>query len=56
MKEFYIDKNNNVFGTKFEIKLRNEMTQSSIAKECAEWIKEKARFKSLKEKIQLIQG
>lgn len=50
MKEFYIDKNNNVFGTEFEIKLRNEMTQSSIAKECAEWIKEKATFKSFKER------
>mgnify|MGYP001442255548 CR=1 FL=1 len=50
MKEFYIDKNNNVFGTEFEIKLRNEMTQSSIAKECADWIKKKATFKSFKEK------
>lgn len=48
MKEFYIDKNNNVFGTEFEIKLRNEMTQSAIAKECAQWIKEKATFKSFK--------
>jgi SNF2 family DNA or RNA helicase len=50
MKEFYINKNNNVFGTEFEIKLRNEMTQSSIAKECAEWIKKKATFKSFKKR------
>src|SRR5690625_1588941 len=50
MKEFYINKNNNVFGTEFEIKLRNEMTQSAIAKECAEWIKNKATFKSFKQK------
>ena len=50
MKQFYIDKNNNVFGTEFEIKLRNEMTQSSIAKECAKWIEDKAEFKSFKEK------
>src|SRR5699024_6407732 len=46
MKEFYIDKNNNVFGTEFEIKMRNEMNQSSIGKECVEWIKEKATLKS----------
>lgn len=50
MKQFYIDKNNNIFGTEFEIKLRNEMTQSSIAKECAKWIEEKAEFKSFKQK------
>ncbi len=50
MKEFYINKNNNVFGTEFEIKLRNEMTQSSIAKECSMWIKDKAKFKSFKER------
>src|SRR5699024_7337843 len=50
MKQFYIDKNNNVFGTEFEIKLRNEMTQSAIAKECAAWINEKATFKSFKER------
>ncbi|MDU7502410.1 MAG: SNF2-related protein, partial [Finegoldia magna] len=30
----------------FEIKLRNEMTQKSIAKECADWIRRKAKFKS----------
>src|SRR5690625_7361902 len=50
MKEYYIDKNNNVIGTEYEIKLRNEMTQSSIAKECANWIKDKATFKSFKKR------
>lgn len=50
MKEFYIDKNNQVFGTEFEIKLRNEMQQTSIARECAAWIKNKAQFKSFKVK------
>lgn len=35
-----------LFGTEFEIKLRNEMTQKSIAKECADWIRRKAKFKS----------
>lgn len=35
-------------GNKYEIKLRNQLIQSAIAKECAEWIREKVRFKSLK--------
>lgn len=35
-----------MYGTEFEIKLRNEMTQKSIAKECADWIRRKAVFKS----------
>ena len=48
-REFYIPRLNreqNLYGTEFEIKLRNEMTQKAIAKECAAWIKEKASFKS----------
>ena len=48
-KEFYIprlDRENSLYGTEFEIKLRNEMTQRAIAKECAEWIRKKATFKS----------
>lgn len=48
-REFYIPKLNretSIYGTEFEIKLRNEMTQKAIAKECADWIKEKAVFKS----------
>ncbi len=32
--------------TEFEVKLRNEMTQKSIAKECADWIRHKAILKS----------
>lgn len=47
--EFYIPRlgrERSLYGTEFEIKLRNEMTQKAIAKECAEWIKNKARFKS----------
>lgn len=35
-------------GNKYELKLRNELTQASIAKECAEWIKEKVQFKAPK--------
>ena len=33
-------------GSEFEIKLKNKLNGKAIAKECANWIKEKARFKS----------
>ena len=48
-REFYIprlSRETSLYGTEFEIKLRNEMTQRAIAKECADWICRKARFKS----------
>lgn len=48
-REFYIPRltrERNLYGTEFEVKLRNELTQKSIAKECAEWIKKKVTFKS----------
>ena len=48
-REFYIPKHNreqSLYGTEFEIKLRNEMTQKAIARECAEWIRRKVTFKS----------
>lgn len=48
-REFYIprlNRENSLYGTEFEIKLRNELTQKAIAKECAEWIKQKVKFKS----------
>ncbi len=48
-REFYIprlNRENSLYGTEFEIKLRNEMTQKAIARECAEWIRKKAVFKS----------
>ena len=35
-----------LYGTEFEIKLRNELTQKAIARECAEWIRQKVTFKS----------
>ena len=50
-REFYIPRLNrerSLYGTEFEVKLRNELTQKAIAKECAEWIKSKATFKSNK--------
>lgn len=48
-REFYIpllNRENSLYGTEFEIRLRNELTQRAIAKECAEWIRKKATFKS----------
>lgn len=33
-------------GSEFEIKLKNKLNGKAIAKECANWIKEKAKFKS----------
>ena len=41
-REFYIpriSRENSLYGTEFELKLRNEMNQKAIAKECADWIK-----------------
>ena len=48
-REFYIPKLNrerNLYGSEFEIKLRNQLSQKAIAKECAEWIRHKVHFKS----------
>lgn len=48
-REFYIprlDRESSLYGIEFELKLRNEMTQKAIAKECTDWIKRKATFKS----------
>ena len=48
-REFYIprlSREQSLYGTEFEVKLRNEMTQKAIAQECAEWIRKKAKFKS----------
>ena len=48
-REFYIprqERERNLYGSEFEVKLRNEMNQKAIAKECAEWIRNKAVFKT----------
>ncbi|WP_253197174.1 hypothetical protein [Clostridium algidicarnis] len=49
VRSYFIDRTleHKISGNEFEIKMRNEMNQSSIAKECAEWIKNKVEFKSL---------
>lgn len=48
-REFYIPKTHrerSLYGSDFEIQLRNELTQKAVAKECAEWIRSKVTFKS----------
>lgn len=48
-REFFIPKAKRVAGltgSEFEIQLRNRLTQRAIARECADWIRKKARFKS----------
>lgn len=52
-REFFIPKlsETGICGTEFEIKLKNQMTQKAIARECAEWIKEKVKIKTLKASI-----
>ena len=56
-REFYIPRLNRertLYGSEFEVKLRNELTQKAIARECAEWIREKACFKSNKTNEQMM--
>lgn len=48
-REFYIPRLNrerSLYGTEFEVKLRNELFQKVIARECADWIRKKAKFMS----------
>ena len=48
-REFYIPRlarEKSLYGTEFEVKLRNELTQKAVARECAEWIRKKVVFKS----------
>ena len=48
-KEFYIprlQRERALYGSEFELRLRNQMSQRAIAKECADWIRTKAKFKS----------
>ncbi len=48
-REFFIPRTNRergLYGTEFEVRLRNELTQRAIARECADWIRKKAHFKS----------
>lgn len=48
-REFYIprlQREKSLYGTEFEVRLRNELKQKAVARECAEWMRRKVRFKS----------
>ncbi len=50
-REFYIpktDRERSLYGSEFEIQLRNKLTQRAVARECAEWMRRKAVFRSNK--------
>lgn len=57
-KEFHIpkaDRERSLYGSEFEIQLRNKLTQRAIAKECADWMRRKATFKSNRSKAPMQQ-
>lgn len=48
-REFHIPKSErerSFYGSEFEVQLKNKLTQRAIARECADWIRRKARFRS----------
>lgn len=48
-REFYIPRLNrekSLYGTEFEVRLRNELKQKAVAKECVDWIRQKASFRT----------
>ncbi len=48
-REFHIphaDRERSLAGSAFEIQLRNKLTQRAVARECADWIRRKAQFRS----------
>ena len=57
-REFHIpklDRERSLYGSEFEIQLRNKLTQKAIARECAEWVKKTAKFRSNKTKAPMQQ-
>ncbi|OAI40071.1 helicase [Actinobacteria bacterium SCGC AG-212-D09] len=48
-REFFIPqvrRESSLYGSEFEIRLRNKLTQRAVARECADWISTKAEFRS----------
>lgn len=57
-REFFIpmvSRERNLYGSEFEIQLRNKLTQRAIARECAEWMRSKASFRSNRTKAPMQQ-
>lgn len=55
-RQFYIPhiyKEADLCGGDFELRLKNQLNQRAIAKECAEWVKKKVTFKSNKNRTPL---
>src|SRR5690606_5435508 len=50
-----VERERGIYGTEFEIQLKNKLTQRAISKECAEWIAKKATFRSNKTKAPMQQ-
>src|SRR5690606_9258160 len=48
-REFHIPKlerERSLYGSEFEIQLRNQLTQRAVARECADWLRRKAKILS----------
>lgn len=46
-REFFIPQaESSLYGSEFEIRLRNKLTQRAIARECAAWVREKVTFRA----------
>ena len=57
-REFHIPKRareRSLYGSEFEITLRNKLTQRALARECADWLRRKARFRSNRSKAPMQQ-
>ena len=50
-----VERERGIYGTEFEIQLKNKLTQRAISKECAEWIAKKATFRSNRTKAPMQQ-